>query len=364
MLMRLRFPGLFLLLSLACFAVALLAQRSFSVDELVTFIKSQIKAKGDDRTTGDYLKKIKLTQRLDERTIEELQGQGAGPRTVAALKVLATESASLPAPPPPAAKLPPKPPPSAAEQAKILEEMRDYAMNYTMGLPNYVCVQTTHRKQDPIEALHRLNYIATGDVIQELLTYFDHKESYTVKMYNGKSMANGDHLQFGGVTSSGEFGTMMNNIFDPENGAELAWQGWHTLRAHSMYGFAYHIDKEHGYPMLERETNKQYTSAYKGVVYWDPEDNAIMRITLETVGIPSDFPIRQVSITLDYDLTKVGEEQFILPLHYQLDSTADKFTAFSEADFKLYRKYGAEATIKFGDTEPTPADQLKEEPQK
>src|SRR5580704_12158066 len=130
MLMRLRFPGLFLLLSLACFAVALLAQRSFSVDELVTFIKSQIKAKGDDRTTGDYLKKIKLTQRLDERTIEELQGQGAGPRTVAALKVLATESASLPAPPPPAAKLPPKPPPSATEQAKILEAMRDYAMNY------------------------------------------------------------------------------------------------------------------------------------------------------------------------------------------------------------------------------------------
>lgn len=359
MLKKFRISGLLVLL-----CAALFAQRAFTVDELVTFIKSQIKNKGDDKTTGDYLKKIKLTQKLDERTVEDLQGLGAGPRTVAALKELATASASLPAPPPPAAQLPPKPPPSAAEQAKILQEMRDYAKNYSMSLPNYICVQTTHRKQDPIEALHREGYIANGDTIQELLTYFDHKESYTVKMYNGKSVANGDHMHYGGITSSGEFGSMMSNIFDPENGAEFSWDKWHKLRNDLMYGFAYHVDKEHGYSMEDLETRRSYTSAYKGVIYWDPSTNAIMRITLDTIGIPSDFPIREVHITLDYDLTKVGDEQFILPLHYQIDSVADKFTGSNEADFKLYRKYGAEATITFGDTTPTSSDQLKDEPQK
>ena len=74
-----------------------------------------------------------------------------------------------------------------------------------------------------------MGYIANGDVIQEQLAYFDHKENYVVKMYNGKSVANGDHLQFGGVTSSGEFGSMMSNIFDPESGAEFTWDRWHTL---------------------------------------------------------------------------------------------------------------------------------------
>lgn len=357
---RLRFIGLFLL-----FSVALFAQRAMSVDELVTFIKSQIKMKGDDKTTGDYLKKVKLTQKLDQRTIEELQGQGAGPRTVAAMKVLATESASLPAPPPPAASLPPKPPPSAKEQAEILEQMRDYAMNYTMGLPNYVCVQTTHKKQDPIEALHRLNYIATGSVIKELLTYFDHKETYTVVMVDGKTVANGDHMKLGGVVSSGEFGTLMSNIFDPATGTDFAWQGWHTLRNHSMYGFAYHVDKEYGYHMLDGDTGRTYTSAYKGIVYWDPQEHAIMRITMETVGIPSDFSVKDVNITLDYDRIKVGEEAFILPLHYQLDSKLDKAIASNEADYRLYQKYGAEvSSIKFGDDDPIPADQLKDEPQK
>jgi hypothetical protein len=363
MLTRLRFPGLFLLLFLLLSA-AMLAQRAISVDELITFIKSQIKAKGDDKTTADYLKKIKLTQRLDERTVEDLQGQGAGPRTTAALKALATDSAGLPAPPPPAASLPPKPPPSAVEQAKILEEMREYAMNYTTGLPNYVCVQTTHRAQDPIEALHRQGYIRNADVIQEQLTYNDHKETYLVKMHNGQSVANGDHTQFGGVTSSGEFGSMMSDIFNPDTGAELAWQGWHTLRKDSMYGFAYHIDKDHGYRMLDVESRREYTSAYKGIVYWDPQTNAIMRITLETVGIPSDYPIHEVKITLDYDLTKVGDEAFILPLHFKLDSLAEKFSSNSEADFKLYHKYGAESSLTFGNTDPTPADQLKEDPEK
>ena len=39
------------------------------------------------------LRTLKLSERLDERTVEELQGEGAGPKTVAALKELAARSA-------------------------------------------------------------------------------------------------------------------------------------------------------------------------------------------------------------------------------------------------------------------------------
>jgi len=40
----------------------------------------------EDRTLADYVKKIKLTDRLDDVTIENLQGEGIGPKTVQALK--------------------------------------------------------------------------------------------------------------------------------------------------------------------------------------------------------------------------------------------------------------------------------------
>jgi hypothetical protein len=362
MLTKFRFLGLFVV-----FAVAAYAQRAMTVAEVVLFIKDQIKAKGDDRATGEYLRKIKLTQRLDDRTIEELQGEGAGPRTVAALKALGAESAGLPAAPPMAAApkpLPPPPPPSAKEQAEILDAMRDYALNYTMSLPNYMCVQTTHSKYDPIDKLHQLGYIANGYVAQELLAFYDHMEKYTVEMFNGKSVSNMTHYQLPGVRSSGEFGSMMLNIFDRETRTDFAWDSWHTLRGKRMYAFSYHIDKDHGYSMADDESHRSYTSAYSGLVYWDKDAHAIPKITLDTVGIPADFPIREVHIKLDYDMTKVGDQSYMLPYHFQLDSASNKFTSSNEADFKLYRKYGAEASITFGDVDPVPDDKLKDTPEK
>src|SRR5438445_5623690 len=141
-----------LLCVLIFMAVAAHAQKPMTVAELTAFIKSQIKMKGDDRVTADFLlHKVKLSQRLDDRTVEDLQGQGAGTKTVQALRKLSEESASLPAAPPAQAlpaPPPPPPAPSPAEQAQILAAMKEYALNYTKSLPNYMCVQTTRRHID------------------------------------------------------------------------------------------------------------------------------------------------------------------------------------------------------------------------
>src|SRR5262245_23306248 len=85
-------------------AVAGSAQRQMTVAQLEAFIKSSIQMKMPDRQVADYVGKIKLTNKLAERDVEELQGLGAGPRTVAALKTLSSASAGLIAPPPPEVK--------------------------------------------------------------------------------------------------------------------------------------------------------------------------------------------------------------------------------------------------------------------
>ena len=94
-----------------------------TVAEVVTFVKSQITMKGDDRTTAEFLlHRIKLTEKLDDRTVEELQGQGAGPKTVQALRKMSEESASLRAAPPPQAAPappPPLPPPIPSKWRKL-----------------------------------------------------------------------------------------------------------------------------------------------------------------------------------------------------------------------------------------------------
>ena len=87
------------------------AQQALTLEQLLSFVRSAIKLKQPDREVAGYLAKLKLTEKLDERTVEELQGEGAGPKTVAALNELAAGSASLPQPQPKATK--PLPPPIA-----------------------------------------------------------------------------------------------------------------------------------------------------------------------------------------------------------------------------------------------------------
>jgi hypothetical protein len=350
----------FLLLMMLAASIAW-AQRAMTVAELIAFVKSQIQMKGDDRTTADFINhKIRLTEKLDDRTVEDLQGQGAGAKTVQALRKLSEESASLKAPPPPPAAAPtapPIPPPDSMEQAEALHAIKDYALNYTSNLPNYVCVQTTRRHIEPTVK----GYLPYGDVIPEQLSFFDKKETYKVQMVNHQSVANVDHSQLGGAVSSGEFGTMLSHIFDPETGSEFNWDHWATLRGRRMYVFSFSVPKSAGYSMYHGETKREYISAYKGLIYADQETHAVMRIKMECVGIPADYAIKEVGITLDYTPTKIGESEYVLPFHFQLDSKDTKAVVKNEADYKLYRKFGTESTITFSD-DPVSDDQLKEQP--
>lgn len=343
-------------------ATSLLAQRAMTVAQVVAFVGSQVKIKGDDRATADFLlHKIKLTEKLEARVVEELQGQGAGPKTVQALKKLVDESAGLAAAPVVEKVAPPAPPPApdSVEQAEAMAAIKDYALNYTKNLPNYMCMQTTRRKIHPVLS----GYIPYGDVIREELSFVDGKESYKVLMRNEQALANVQHNQLGGAISNGEFGTMLAHIFDPETGTEFDWDHWATLRGKRMYVFAFHVPKSAGYSMVYGDGHREYTSAYKGLIYADRETKAVMRIKMECIDIPKDYPIKTVGITLDYAPTKIGEETYTLPFHFELDSTDTMAVIKNEADYKLYRKFGAEATITF-DTEPVPEDQLKEQPDK
>ena len=349
----------FLLLAVFFFlAVPALPQRAMTAPDVIAFVKSQIALKGDDRATADFLQHIKLTQKLEVRDVEDLQGLGAGVRTLEALRKLSQDSATLPAAPPPPPPPPTRPPPSDSELTTILAAVKEYALNYTKNLPNYVCVQTTRRRIEPTAR----GYIPQGDTVQEMLSFVDGKESYKVEAINGKSESNVKHEQLGGVVTSGEFGTMLFNIFDPESGAEFHWDHWATLRGKLMYVFAYSVPKSHGYSMYHGESKREYTSAYKGLVYADVQSKAVMEIQMETVGIPADFPIGEVTLKLDYSPTKIADQEYVLPFHFELNSKEVRAETTNRADYRLYQKFGSEASITFGDVEPIPEDQLKEQP--
>jgi hypothetical protein len=344
-------------------AVAGNAQMKMTADQLVSFIKSSIQLHHDDRKIAEYVGKIKLTDKLEERKVEELQGMGAGPRTIVALRKMADESASLAVtpPPPPPPPRPVIPPPDSVEQARILHDIIENARNYTQGLPNYMCVQITRRRFDRTGTENW----TLQDTIQEQLSYVDHQESYKVVMINSQAVANVQHNQLpgGGATSSGEFGSIYSEIFAAETETEFAWDHWATLRGRRMYVFSFRVQQSHShYSIFDGQTHRTITAGYHGLIYADRDSEMVMRFRLECDDIPSDFPVKDVRLDVNYDMVKIGDQEYVLPLKTEIRSRDGKFLSWNEAEFHLYRKFGTETTITFDTPDEIPADKTQEEP--
>jgi hypothetical protein len=337
-------------------------EMNMTVAQLVMFIKSSVELRQPDVKVAEYLRKVKLRDKLEDRTIEDLQSLGAGPKTVAALRELSEASASLtvaPPPPPPPVYVPP-PPPSSEEQAKIIDQTREYALNYTKQLPNFICVQVTRRDVDPSGTGNNWYH---ADTITARLSY-NGVENYEVILHNNQPVTNANMRQFGGTTSEGEFASMLSEIFQPETHTQFSWDHWGKLRGRKTYVFAYDVQQEFSHYRVEADDTLHIVPAYRGLVYIDEDSKTVVKIVMTPYDMPSTFPIHDITTSLDYDFETIGDAQYMLPLKSVLTSKRDRQMTKNDIEFRLYRKFGTESTIKFETPDPLPEDQTKEKPQK
>jgi hypothetical protein len=83
---------------------------------------------------------------------------------------------------------------------------------------------------------------------------------------------------------------------------------------------------------------------------------------MDPYGIPTDFPIREVHESLDYDLAKIADGEYMLPLKAVVTSKASRYATKNDIEFRLYRKFETGSNIKFDTPEQLPEDQIKEKP--
>ena len=160
------------------------------------------------------------------------------------------------------------------------------------------------------------------------------------------------------MTSSGEFGSALSGIFDPRSHADFEWKRWDTLRSQPVYVFAYRIAKENSVSQLDA-AGVRVVVGYHGLVFADRNTRQVMRVTTE-VESPRDFPLRTVVKVLDYGQALIAGEHFLVPLHGEMEMrTSTDFMQYgrlggnspdvtlrNDTDFRAYRKYGVETTLK------------------
>ena len=194
---------------------------------------------------------------------------------------------------------------AGGQKSTTLEAVRAYVLSYYQDLPDYTCVQETDRRFDREVGLFANRPAGTvfvpgpqdhsHSLIEEELSFVGGKETYKVTRLNGSRAANLTHEGLGGTTSSGEYGSLLRHIFDPETGTGFQSAAPARLRGRTMNVCTFRVPQAKGYTIYDGELKRDFLFPYEGSVYADAETNAVMRITMRSASTSRATRIRRPS---------------------------------------------------------------------
>jgi hypothetical protein len=227
----------------------------------------------------------------------------------------------------------------------LIRRAADAAMEFTETLPSYVCTELVTRTQSESTPAN----FQPIDVVSMEVLYTDGREDYRNIQINGKKTVKKIE-DTGGAWSTGEFGTVLVDLFSPATGATFHYR--RDSRAGGIMAKMYDFEvTREGSHWSIHASSQTYKPAYVGSVWIDPATSRVLRIEMEAKGMPGEFPLDHVESATDYQYIRLGDaKQYLLPVHAETLS-CQRGTAYCSRnviDFRNYHKYTGESSITFG----------------
>jgi hypothetical protein len=223
-----------------------------------------------------------------------------------------------------------------------VEKARETSESFVETLPNYMVKQITTRY---ISTTTKPNWMPQDNISTDLV-YENGKESYRNVLLNGKP-AKGK-VQETGSWSTGEFGTILKDVFSRSTAADFRSRGSATVsnRNARVYDFTVEQPNSHWHVFVPGQS---YRPAYKGKIWIDRETARVLRVEMQTRNMPREFPLDTVESATDYEFVRLGEGTFLLPVHSETLNCVRGTTQCSRnvIEFRNYKKFGAESNITF-----------------
>jgi hypothetical protein len=233
--------------------------------------------------------------------------------------------------------------PTSDPQRNLLDRAREVSQNFLGNLPNFVCQQFTTRY---VSEGHVNNWHAM-DVVSADVIYEDHKERYDHLAINGKPVKN--KIEESGAWSTGEFGTVLDDLFSPATAAAFKYKGNRTILRRPAMLFDYDVTHPHSHWKIQ-VPGQAIQPAYHGSVWIDKETARVLRIEMQAVKIPAEFPDDTTEMAIDYDfITSLGSEKYLLPVKAEVLSCqrGTNMCQRNTIEFRNYHKYSGESSITF-----------------
>lgn len=225
-----------------------------------------------------------------------------------------------------------------------IEKAREVAGSFIEGLPNYVCQEFMARF---VSQTHKVDWQPL-DVVSAEVVYENGRERYRNLAVNGK-LTHKPMEEMSGSWSTGEFGTVLVDLFSTSTAADFRYRKDDTIAGFSAAVYDFSVDREHSHWKIQVASQAVFP-AYDGSLWLDRKTFRVLRIEMQARRIPEEFPLDKVEMATDYDYVRFGTaNQFLMPVHAETLSCqrGTSICSRNKIDFRNYHKYTGESSITF-----------------
>lgn len=244
-----------------------------------------------------------------------------------------------------AAPAPAAPVPEPPKADAVVEKARSAAHSFDEKLPNYICEQFTTRYQS---ATHPVDWKPI-DIVSAEVIYEGGRENYRNVKINGKQTVKSIQ-ESGGQWSTGEYGSVLVDVFSGSTGAGFQRRKTDTIAGVATVVYDFSVERERSHWTVHAPS-QLVRPAYRGAVWIDPRSGRVLRIEMQALRLPEEFPFDTLESAVDYQYIRLGGPgEFLLPVHAEILSCERGTSRCSRnaIDFRNYHRYTGESKITFG----------------
>lgn len=243
--------------------------------------------------------------------------------------------------------------PSEEEGMQVLEKAREENLKAADEMPDFIVKQLIKRSY-----AGGGNNWSTMDHLILAVSYSSTKgEDYRLLAVNGvpqpeKTPGEGNFQSLGGTTSTGEYVSVLKDIFRAESKTEFKLADTDVLRERKTIVYEFEVKKENSRQNIVSRTNlssAETIAGFKGRIWVDRENYRVLRVETKATEIPAGFPVTAASRMVDYDWVEISDQKYLLPINADVQLTARYIgqvqQSRNEIRFKGYQKFGTEVKI-------------------
>ncbi|MGD0362281.1 MAG: hypothetical protein ABSC93_15505 [Bryobacteraceae bacterium] len=340
---------------IVCAAFPLLAETRLDVSQLAAAIASGLAVDRNDNRMARSLKPVRLTERLTAKTAAQLVQLGVGPDTARALDALAKQSARLRRPARETLSFTPAP--SASDQDEMIAKVRRYVADYLAHFPDFIATEVAQQYHN--WALTAVNPAVIVNDAWHPAGEYKYETAYVSGHAYQKPTAVASETKGRLLpVSNGEFGGMMEEIFNAGRAATFAWDRWQMRNGTRLAVLAYNVPlATSGYTVCCRQIGRFFgkpqhesvKAGHRGFVLADPRSGAVMRLIMYATDFADEADTLAAGHVLDYGEVTIGARRYLVPSHSSAYVRIGRYESRDEIEYRNYRKFSSEAAINFAE---------------